>query len=151
MPKYSLSVIFSALSLRTVFCIVYVSEFPKLSQLVGGQFGQNGQKLHGNYKIGIFGSKKWGDTRGQANFSGSGRIPQSPPARGNSVSMYEIKHQFILCTLLVISICLFNWDSFHARLNSHYEAWSYKKKKHKKIEAYTGNLFKKTLSLKGVC
>ena len=25
-----------------------------------------------------------------------------------------------------------NWDSFHARLNSHYEAWSYKKKKHKK-------------------
>ena len=24
----------------------------------------------------------------------------------------------------------------HARLNSHYEAWSYKKKKHKKIKAY---------------
>ena len=29
----------------------------------------------------------------------------------------------------------FNWDSFHARLNSHYKAWSYKKKKHKKIKA----------------
>ena len=26
----------------------------------------------------------------------------------------------------------FNWDSLHERLNSHYEAWSYKKKKHKK-------------------
>ena len=26
----------------------------------------------------------------------------------------------------------FNWDSLHARLNSHHEAWSYKKKKHKK-------------------
>ena len=26
----------------------------------------------------------------------------------------------------------FNWNSPHARLNSHYEAWSYKKKKHKK-------------------
>ena len=26
----------------------------------------------------------------------------------------------------------FNWDSLHAKLNSHYEAWSYKKKKHKK-------------------
>ena len=26
----------------------------------------------------------------------------------------------------------FNWDSLHARLNSHYEAWSYKKKKHTK-------------------
>ena len=29
----------------------------------------------------------------------------------------------------------FNWDSLHARLNSHYEAWSYNKKKHKKIKA----------------
>ena len=28
---------------------------------------------------------------------------------------------------------VFNSDSLHARLNSHYEAWSYKKKKHKKI------------------
>ena len=30
----------------------------------------------------------------------------------------------------------FNWDSLHARLNIHYKAWSYKKKKHKKITAY---------------
>ena len=30
-----------------------------------------------------------------------------------------------------------NWDSLHARLNSHYEAWSYKKKKHKKIRTHT--------------
>ena len=30
----------------------------------------------------------------------------------------------------------FNWDSLHARLNSHYKAWSYKKKKHKKITAH---------------
>ena len=30
----------------------------------------------------------------------------------------------------------FNWDSLHAKLNSHYVAWSYKKKKHKKITAY---------------
>ena len=29
-----------------------------------------------------------------------------------------------------------NWYSLHARLNSHYEAWSYKKRKHKKVEAY---------------
>ena len=28
-----------------------------------------------------------------------------------------------------------NWDSLHARLNSHYKAWSYEKKKHKKIKA----------------
>ena len=33
-------------------------------------------------------------------------------------------------------ILFFNWDSLHARLNSHYKAWSYKKKKHKKIKAF---------------
>ena len=30
----------------------------------------------------------------------------------------------------------FFWYSLHARLNSHYEAWSYKKRKHKKVKAY---------------
>ena len=30
--------------------------------------------------------------------------------------------------------CFSCWDSLHARLKSHYEAWSYKKKKHKKIK-----------------
>ena len=29
-----------------------------------------------------------------------------------------------------------NWDSLHARLNSHYEPWSYKKKNHKKMKVY---------------
>ena len=29
-----------------------------------------------------------------------------------------------------------NCDSLHATLNRHYDAWSYKKKKHKKITAY---------------
>ena len=38
---------------------------------------------------------------------------------------------FSYCPL--IWMCHFcNWDSLHARLNCHYEAWSYKKKKHKK-------------------
>ena len=31
---------------------------------------------------------------------------------------------------------LFNWDSLHVRLNSHYEAWSYKKRSTKKITGY---------------
>ena len=30
----------------------------------------------------------------------------------------------------------FNWDSLHARLNSHNEAWSYKKRTTKKITRY---------------
>ena len=36
----------------------------------------------------------------------------------------------------------FNWDSLHARLNSCCKAWSYKKKKHKKIKAYRKSLWK---------
>ena len=34
------------------------------------------------------------------------------------------------------SFLFFNWDSLHERLNSHYKAWNYKKKKHKRIKAY---------------
>ena len=36
----------------------------------------------------------------------------------------------------LLVFCFFYWDSLHARLNSHYEAWSCKKKKHIKIKAY---------------
>ena len=36
----------------------------------------------------------------------------------------------------------FNWDSLHTRLNSHFEAWSCKKKKHKKIKAYRKSVWK---------
>ena len=40
--------------------------------------------------------------------------------------------------LWVIRFCFvfFNWDSLQARLNSHYEAWSYKKRSTKKITGY---------------
>ena len=48
-------------------------------------------------------------------------------------------------------VFLFNWDSLHARLNSHYEAWSYKKKKAQKRLQDTENLFRKNLQLKDVC
>ena len=37
---------------------------------------------------------------------------------------------------------LYNWDSLYARLNSHYKTWSYKKKKHKKIKAYSKSVKK---------
>ena len=33
-----------------------------------------------------------------------------------------------------------NWDSLYARLNSYFEATSYKKKKHEKIKAYSKSL-----------
>ena len=44
----------------------------------------------------------------------------------------ELELSFILAEPLF----LFNWDSLHARLNSHYEAWSYKKRSTKKITGY---------------
>ena len=71
------------------------SEFPKRGQLVGGQFGQNGQKLHENDKINIFGSKEWGRGAcgGQANFSGSGGIPPIPAPLGETLKIPQIRDQ----------------------------------------------------------
>ena len=43
----------------------------------------------------------------------------------------------------------FNWDSIHARLNSHNEAWGYKKKKHKKTKAY--RKYATVKELKDIC
>ena len=40
--------------------------------------------------------------------------------------------ELLLKNLVSGRVSFFNWDSLHARLNSHYKAWSYKKKKHKK-------------------
>ena len=39
-----------------------------------------------------------------------------------------------------IGSSFFNMDSLHARMNSHYKAWGYKKKKQKKIKAYRKSL-----------
>ena len=41
----------------------------------------------------------------------------------------------------------FNCDSLHARLNSHYQAWSYKKKKRKKIRTHTKSVWKEKISV----
>ena len=41
------------------------------------QFGQNGQTLHENYKINIFGTKHWGKMEGQANVLVSRGVPHS--------------------------------------------------------------------------
>ena len=45
---------------------------------------------------------------------------------------------------------IINWDSLHARLNSGYEACSYKKRNTKRLK-HTGNLFRTNLQLKDVC
>ena len=48
--------------------------------------------------------------------------------------IYKLQLRLKNADILLLNI--FNWGSLHARLNSHYKAWSYKKKKHKKIKAY---------------
>ena len=61
---------------------------------------------------------------------------------GVSLSLY----MYICISLsLYLSIYLsiyIAWDSLHARLNSHYKAWSYMKKNHKKIKAYRKSALK---------
>ena len=41
-----------------------------------------------------------------------------------------------------IKMIFLNWNRLHARLNNHHKAWSYKKKKYKKIKAYRKSLYK---------
>ena len=43
-----------------------------------------------------------------------------------------------------------NWGSLQARLNNHYQAWSYKKKKYERLK-HTRNPFRKNLQIKRVC
>ena len=63
-----------------------IAGFPKWGRLVGRQFGQIGQKLHENYKIGISGSKQWGNMGvDKPIFRVVWGIPPvpPPPTRGN--------------------------------------------------------------------
>ena len=45
-------------------------------------------------------------------------------------------HVHLIIAVLDLHLFFFNWDSFHARLNSHY-------KKHKKVKAYRKSAYKK--------
>ena len=49
--------------------------------------------------------------------------------RKKSGNMYSSVMKYMVLIFL-------NWDSLHARLNSHYKAWGYKKMKHKKMKPY---------------
>ena len=51
-----------------------------------------------------------------------------------SVLWGVISNSLRIFQLLATLNIFINWDSLHARLNSHYEVYSYKKKKHKKTK-----------------
>ena len=50
--------------------------------------------------------------------------------------MHSIAMEVFIYLFIMFIYFFKNWDSLHARLNSHYRACSYNKKKHKKIKAY---------------
>ena len=50
----------------------------------------------------------------------------------NFISFIVVLLGDLMQSFLTGAPIFFNWDSLHARLNSHYKAWSYKKKNHKK-------------------
>ena len=62
-------------------------------------------------------------------------IGQNSATHMHGLMVYE-KDGLPLQRAFLFIIIFFNWDSPHQRLNSHYKAWSYKKKKHKKITSY---------------
>ena len=56
---------------------------------------------------------------------------------------YETFEHYVPIVKVFLSHCrsfLSNWDSLYVRLNNHYKAWSYKKKKDEKIKAYSKSL-----------
>ena len=78
-------------------------------------------------------------------------IPKTvAPFQSNVLLKFYIHLHFDDIPGLILCCCFFNCDSLHVRLNSHYEAWSYKEKKNKKLK-HTGNLFRKGIQLKDVC
>ena len=53
----------------------------------------------------------------------------------SKVLIYKFHHDYIYIYIYIYFF--FNWDSPHARLNSHYEAWSYKKRSTKTFPGWT--------------
>ena len=55
----------------------------------------------------------------------------SETVRENFLLKYDLDNRYSLTNHF------FNWDSLHARLNSHYETCSYKKENQKRVKGYS--------------
>ena len=75
-------------------------------------------------------------SKGMSNVSLSSYKNKKLKVKLNKLELGKEKIRHSVYHLFYAKHFCFNCDSLHARLNSHYEAWSYKKKKHKKIIAY---------------
>ena len=66
---------------------------------------------------------------------------------GISYFQSVLAHHLAYCDPFSLQVALikhisFNWDSLYSRLSSHCKAWSYKKKKQKKIKSYQKSLYR---------
>ena len=73
----------------------------------GGAFGQNGQKLHENYKTGIFGSKQWGVGWGRGVTSQFFEWWGDPPPLGETldVTLIILVKELKFSMLIICDIC----------------------------------------------
>ena len=55
---------------------------------------------------------------------------------------FDVAGGLMLSFTTLFFFFFFEWDLLHARLNCHSKAWTYKKTKHKKIQAYRKYLYK---------
>ena len=73
-------------------------------------------------------------------------LPWNPHARSSIITLLKLHKvtgkTFLFEFKLKFHFFFFNWDSLHRKLNSHYEAWSYSKKKCKKIKACMKSVYK---------
>ena len=65
-----------------------------------------------------------------------GAVYRSPSQNNIEFENFLSDFEELLSKTVFFFFFFFNWYSLHARLNSHYEAWSYKKRKHEKVKAY---------------
>ena len=70
----------------------------------------------------------------QANWSTPGKLLGSSFDLSLHIKFFKLHLQVKMIFMANFYFSFFNWDSIHATLNSHYEAWSYNKKKHEKIK-----------------
>ena len=66
---------------------------------------------------------------------------------GFYISLISSKNLTWFDFFIILFFPSFNWDPLHARLNSKYKAWSYRKICTKRLK-HTGNLFRKNLQFK---
>ena len=53
----------------------------------------------------------------------------------------------VFSIILKVFFQFLNWNSLQARLESHYEAWSYKKKKNKKVKSKQEKMFENSIEI----